>query len=84
MTDIRWQLRLNSYTAALNQLGYAVSISKQRPLSELEKQSLIQAFRVNLVNDGDNWMEMIKSRNQISHASNQPVADQIANKTIHE
>lgn len=44
MTDIRWHQRLENYISALAQLEEAVSLSKQRPLSELEKQGLIQAF----------------------------------------
>ena len=42
--DIRWQQRLANYARALEQLGSAVATSKQRPLSELEKQGLIQVF----------------------------------------
>ena len=42
--DIRWQQRLANYAKALEQLGSAVATSKQRPLSELEKQGLIQTF----------------------------------------
>ena len=43
-TDIRWQQRLANYSKALAQLESAVSISDKRPLSDLEKQGLIQAF----------------------------------------
>ena len=43
-TDIRWQQRLNNYSKALQQLSFAVDLSKTRPLSELEKQGLIQSF----------------------------------------
>jgi len=42
--DIRWQQRLANYSKALDQLGNAIATSRQRPLSELEKQGLIQAF----------------------------------------
>jgi hypothetical protein len=42
--DIRWQQRLTNYSKALEQLGNAIATSQQRPLSELEKQGLIQAF----------------------------------------
>lgn len=42
--DIRWQQRLVNYEKALSQLISAVNLSKQRNLSELEKQGLIQAF----------------------------------------
>lgn len=43
-SDIRWQQRLVNYEKALSQLISAVNLSKQRSLSELEKQGLIQAF----------------------------------------
>ncbi|UCZ56926.1 nucleotidyltransferase substrate binding protein [Desulfurispirillum indicum] len=42
--DIRWHQRLNNYTAAFNELDEAVILSKQRQLSKLEEQGLIQAF----------------------------------------
>jgi nucleotidyltransferase substrate binding protein (TIGR01987 family) len=42
--DIRWQQRFVSYNKALAQLKDAVTLSKQRPLSQLEKQGVIQAF----------------------------------------
>ena len=114
--DIRWQQRLANYSKALEQLGNAVTISRQRPLSDLEKQGLIQAFEFThelawnvmkdffayqgnpgitgsrdaareafqkgLVEDGEGWMEMIKSRNQTTHTYNQKTADEIVNKTI--
>lgn len=42
--DIRWQQRFQNYQKALQQLCKAVELSNQRPLSDLEKQGLIQAF----------------------------------------
>jgi len=42
--DIRWQQRFSHYQKALQQLNSAVKLSRQRPLSELEEQGLIQAF----------------------------------------
>lgn len=42
--DIRWQQRLANYSRALVQLTRAVELAQSRPLSELEKQGLIQAF----------------------------------------
>jgi nucleotidyltransferase substrate binding protein (TIGR01987 family) len=42
--DIRWQQRFSHYQKALLQLSNAVELSRQRPLSELEEQGLIQAF----------------------------------------
>jgi len=42
--DIRWQQRFSNYKMALLQLQSAVELSKQRALSDLEKQGVIQAF----------------------------------------
>lgn len=42
--DIRWQQRFANYKKALAQLKEAVELSKQRSLSKLEKQGVIQAF----------------------------------------
>ncbi|AHE65623.1 nucleotidyltransferase substrate binding protein [Legionella oakridgensis] len=111
--DIRWHQRLGNYKRALEQLSSAVELANQRPLSELEKQGLIQsfefthelawnvmkdyfffqgqsnitgsrdaareAFNKGLIDEGEIWMEMIKSRNQTSHTCNQKVADEIVN-----
>lgn len=42
--DVRWQQRFANYKKALAQLKEAVELSKQRPLSRLEQQGVIQAF----------------------------------------
>lgn len=42
--DIRWQQRFTNFKKALLQLQSAADLSKQRPLSDLEKQGVIQAF----------------------------------------
>ncbi|MGK2913452.1 MAG: nucleotidyltransferase substrate binding protein [Porticoccaceae bacterium] len=44
MQDIRWKQRFDNFTRALHQLKLAVELSQQRPLSDLEKQGVIQAF----------------------------------------
>ena len=41
-----------------------------------------EAFQKNLIQDGDMWMEMIKSRNLTSHTYNKTIADDIVKKTI--
>lgn len=80
-TDIRWLQRLQNYTKALSNLTEAVELATQRPLSNLEKQGLIQSFEFthskNLITNGEVWMSMIKSRNQTSHTYNQGIADDI-------
>ena len=42
--DIRWIQRFSNYQKALGQLAKAVAIAKERGLTELEEQGLIQAF----------------------------------------
>lgn len=42
--DIRWHQRLGNYEKALSQLNKAANLSKERELSELEMQGLIQSF----------------------------------------
>lgn len=114
--DIRWQQRLANYAKALDQLGNAVATSQQRPLSDLEKQGLIQAFEFThelawnvmkdyfayqgnpgisgsrdaareafqkgLIEDGEGWMEMIRSRNQTSHTYQQKIADEMCGHIV--
>lgn len=43
MHTARWVQRVKNYTTGLLQLKNAVTLAKQRPLSDLEKQGLIQA-----------------------------------------
>ncbi len=42
--DIRWKQRYKHFSYAFDQLEKAVVLSKQRPLSDLEEQGMIQAF----------------------------------------
>lgn len=42
--DIRWKQRFDNFNRALHQLDLAVELSRQRPLSDLEKQGVIQGF----------------------------------------
>jgi len=42
--DIRWMQRFANYRKALTQLENAVKLANTRPLSDLEKQGLVQAF----------------------------------------
>ena len=42
--DIRWRQRFDNFQRALQVLERGVDLGRQRPLSELEQQSLIQAF----------------------------------------
>jgi nucleotidyltransferase substrate binding protein (TIGR01987 family) len=38
-----------------------------------------KAFTLNLVEDGENWMNMLKSRNQTSYTYNEETAREISN-----
>jgi nucleotidyltransferase substrate binding protein (TIGR01987 family) len=42
--DVRWRQRFENFQGAFAQLTKAVALARQRPLSELEQQGLIQAF----------------------------------------
>ena len=42
--DVRWLQRFQNFERALAQLDSAVELSRQRGLSELERQGLVQAF----------------------------------------
>jgi nucleotidyltransferase substrate binding protein (TIGR01987 family) len=42
--DIRWLQRFDHFIKALSQLREAVELTRQRPLSNLEQQGMIQAF----------------------------------------
>ena len=42
--DVRWRQRFQSFRKAFTQLKAAADLAKQRKLSELEQQGLIQAF----------------------------------------
>ena len=116
--DIRWMQRFDNYTKALVQLEAAVVLSKERKLSNLEKQGLIQAFeythelawktikdflndrgnneifgskdasreafKYGLIEAGEIWMEMIKSRNNTSHTYNEETANEITEAIIND
>ncbi len=47
MQDIRWIQRLENFKKAFQQLEEAVILYKNRGLSELEKQGMIQSFEYN-------------------------------------
>jgi len=114
--DIRWEQRFENYKKALKKLGEAVQLDAERPLSELERQGIIQsfeythelawkvmqdffvyqgnteirgsrdatrqAFSAELIADGDNWMEMIKSRNLSSHTYNEAISEEIYRQIV--
>ena len=116
--DIRWKQRFDNFIKAYKELEEVERLAKQRPLTKLEKQGLIQcfeynhelawnvlkdyleeqgfiniigsknatreAFKQNLINDGEVWMNMIKDRNLTSHAYDKKLADEIIDKIINK
>lgn len=48
--------------------------------SPASRDATREAFRRNLIIDGEGWMEMIQSRNQTSHAYNREIAHEISEK----
>lgn len=41
------------------------------------RDAIRKAFETNLIEDGESWMDMLKSRNLTSHTYNEEVADEI-------
>ena len=41
-----------------------------------------EAFKMGLIGDADDWMDMLKSRNDTSHTYNSDTADEISNKIV--
>jgi len=41
-----------------------------------------EAYKANLINDGEGWMNMLISRNLTSHSYNEDTADEIADSVI--
>ena len=116
--DVRWIQRFNNYKKALKQLMEAVELTKERELSNLEKQGLVQAyeftqelswkvlkdfmqsrgtqdlfgskdavreaFKIGVIENGDIWMDMIKSRNLTSHTYNESAIEEIIDLIVNK
>ena len=114
--DVRWRQRFHSFNKAFAQLSAASVLAKQRALSDLEQQGLIQAFEFthelawntlkdflesrgatnlygskdvtreafarSLIENGEEWMAMIQSRNLSSHTYNEKTAAEIGNAIL--
>lgn len=48
------------------------------------KDATRQAFKYELIIDGEIWMDMIKSRNNSSHTYNEAIAEEIINSIIND
>lgn len=55
-------------------------LMRARGVSDLigSRDTLRQAFRLGLIEDGEGWMQMVQDRNLTSHTYNQARAEQIA------
>ncbi|MDP3283009.1 MAG: nucleotidyltransferase substrate binding protein [Desulfobacterales bacterium] len=58
---------------------------KERGVGNLygSRDTTRKAFKTGLLENGDVWMDMIKSRNLTSHTYNEEIAHQIATVTVH-
>lgn len=46
------------------------------------RDTIQKAFQLNLIEDGEGWMDMLKSRNRTSHTYNQETAREISQAVI--
>ncbi len=46
------------------------------------RSAIREAFRLGLLEDGDGWMDMVKSRNTTSHTCNEEVAEEICRAVV--
>ncbi len=46
------------------------------------RDTIREAFKINLINDGEEWMNMLVSRNLTSHSYNEDTADEIASAVV--
>ncbi|MBI2355034.1 MAG: nucleotidyltransferase substrate binding protein [Deltaproteobacteria bacterium] len=46
------------------------------------RDAIREAFKANLIEDGEGWMDMFKDRNMTSHTYNEDTANEIAEKII--
>jgi nucleotidyltransferase substrate binding protein (TIGR01987 family) len=46
------------------------------------KDVIRKAFEMGLIDDGENWMDMLESRNKTSHTYNEETAEEICNAVV--
>ncbi|MES2377355.1 MAG: nucleotidyltransferase substrate binding protein [Bacteroidota bacterium] len=46
------------------------------------RDTIREAFKINLISDGEEWMNMLVSRNLTSHSYNKETADEIASAVV--
>jgi len=62
--DIRWIQRFHNYRKALGRLSEAIGLSKERRLSDLEQQGLIQAFEFTFDLAWKTLQDLLRERNR--------------------
>ncbi len=70
-----------TYELAWNSLKDFLEYSGQTDIFG-SRDTFRKAFQLNLIDDGENWMSMLKSRNQTSHTYNEETADEISETII--
>jgi nucleotidyltransferase substrate binding protein (TIGR01987 family) len=115
-SDIRYLQRFSNYKKAFLMLEEGIDLFKNKELSRIEKQGLIQAFEfthelswkvlkdfienrgnekiygskdavkigfnLELIKNGQVWMDMIKSRNLTSHTYDENIANQVVSDIV--
>ena len=47
------------------------------------RDAIREAFKIGLIEDGENWMNMFRDRNRTAHTYNEEIADEIAQAILH-
>src|SRR5438034_9568400 len=66
-TDVRWRQRFENFRKALTQLSSAAALTKQRDLTKLEQQGLIQAFEFSHELAWNTVKDFLESPRRIEH-----------------
>ncbi len=48
------------------------------------RDTIREGFKLNLISDGEGWMDMLKSRNRTSHTYDEDTAEEIINQIINK
>jgi len=79
--DIRWQQRFANYCKGLELTGNTLRDLLRSQGNDIligSRDTLREAFRLELIEEGESWMLMIQDRNLTSHTYNRSTADDIA------
>lgn len=67
--EYTWELAWNTLKDFMVYQGYSEIYGS--------RDAIQKAFQLNLIEDGDGWMDMLKSRNKTSHTYNEETAKEI-------